>query len=151
MVHGPWVGRHDFTLHYNTFGRTSLWLTYTLCFVPTIHGVLQNAWPKLGLWSLKPAVGGFHAQKAPNTIILTHPESLCWCDNFGTEPLQLILRCTKVHGALLCCFLDLFHALFCCFWIIRIWLVSFLWYWLLVLVFIFPCPCLAPQAAKTMI
>jgi len=92
--------------------------------------------------------GGFHAQQAPNTIIMTRPESLCLCSDLGTEPLQLFPYCSEVRGTLFYSLLDLLHSYF---WIIWIWIVSFLWYPLLVLVFIVPLPFLAPRGAKTML
>ncbi len=42
-------------------------------------------------------MGGFAAQQAPNTIIVTHPESLVGATRHGIHPESLV--CTTMHVA----------------------------------------------------
>ena len=66
---------------------------------------------KLGFEPQKPVMGGFRAQQAPNTIIVTHPVSLYWCGDLGTKPIQLFLCFPEVRDSLIDSLLDLLHPL----------------------------------------
>ena len=82
-------------------------------FAGSLHYINKNS----GFTPQKHAMGGSATQQAPNTIIVTHLESLYWCGDFGTKPLQLVSYCSEVRGALFYGLLDLLHALFQCFFV----------------------------------
>lgn len=65
MVRGPWVGRHDFTLHYITLEWRTLWLN--LYFVVHAHNSWSLTKPLTKTWalSLKTCCGGIPCPTGP--------------------------------------------------------------------------------------
>ena len=78
-------------LHYKTKGRQPRDSIMTSRSVPTNHGVFTLDLIKTWALTPKTCLGGFHAQQAPNTNIMTHPRvTLSVWRSSHRDPLALL-------------------------------------------------------------
>ena len=100
------------TLHYKTRVDNHVTLSYFHTLWPQFEEIYNKIHSKLGPCAPKHALGGLHAQEAPNKNIVTSLESLYWRDDLCVESLQLFSNYVEVNNTLSCCLLDLLHMLF---------------------------------------